>query len=94
MRCSDTATQIRFVGEGNSVATNHPISTSIIPSSYHCGCGYECHFFENTIREMGRISQRKPQFLVEDGHRIEFSKGEAVAVHCSMLGRCPIAETE
>jgi hypothetical protein len=43
---------------------------------------------------MGKISQRKTQYLVEDGHRIEFAKGEAVAVHCPTLGRCLIVGWE
>ena len=66
------------------------MATFLDPSSYRCDCGYECHFFENTIREMCKISLRRTQFLVEDGHRIEFTAGEAVAVHCPTLGRCPI----
>jgi hypothetical protein len=57
------------------------------PSSYRCGC--ECDFFENTIREMRKISLCKTQFLVDDGHRIEFTAGKAGAVHCPTLGRCP-----
>ncbi len=48
----------------------------------------------NTVREMGKVSQRKTQYLVEDGHRIEFTKGEAVAVHCPTLGRCLIVSTK
>ena len=55
------------------------MTTFPYPSSYRCDCGYECHFFENTIREMGRISRRKPQFLEEDDHEIEFRGGEAPA---------------
>ena len=70
------------------------MATSIDPSSYRCVCGYQCDFFERTIREMGKVSQRKTQYLVEDGHRIEFTKGEAVAVHCPALGRCLIVGWE
>jgi hypothetical protein len=43
---------------------------------------------------MGRISQRKTQYLVEDGHSIEFTADEAVAVHCPTLGRCLIVGWE
>ena len=41
-----------------------------------------------------KASRRKTQFLDEDGHSIEFAAGEAVAVHCPSLGRCPIVQTE
>jgi hypothetical protein len=51
-------------------------------SSYRCDCGYECGFAERTIRELGKVSQRRTQYLIDDGHRIEFTKGKAVAVHC------------
>ena len=69
------------------------MATFLFPSSYRCDCGYECHFFENTVLEMSRLSRRRPQFLVEDGHEIEFRGGEAVAVLCPSLGRCPIVDT-
>jgi hypothetical protein len=77
-----------------SVAQTSIMATHFIPSSDRCDCGYECHFFERTIREMGKVSQHKTQYLVEDGHRIEFTVGKAVAVHCPTLGRCPITGTE
>ena len=70
------------------------MATHIIPSSYRCDCGYECGFAENTVREMGKVSQRKTQYLIDDGHSIEFTKGEAVAVHCPTLGRCLIVGWE
>ena len=54
------------------------MATFIIPSSYRCDYGYQCDFFERTIREMGKISQHKPQYLIEGGHRIEFTDGFAV----------------
>jgi len=66
------------------------MATFIDPSSYRCDCGYQCDFFERTIRELGKISQRKTQYLVDDDHPIEFTAGQAVAVHCPTLGRCPI----
>ena len=37
-------------------------------------------------------SVHSPQ--IDDSHRIEFCKGEAVAVHCPTLGRCPTTSTE
>jgi hypothetical protein len=43
---------------------------------------------------MGKVSQRKTQYLIDDGHRIEFTAGQAVAVHCPTLGRCPIVGWE
>jgi hypothetical protein len=48
----------------------------------------------NNPRELGKISQRRTQYLVDDGHRIEFTAGHAVAVHCPTLGRCLITSTE
>jgi hypothetical protein len=66
----------------------------LCPSSFRCDCGHECHFFENTVREMCKISKNKAQFLVEDGHCIEFAAGKAAAVHCPTLGRCAIVDME
>jgi hypothetical protein len=63
-------------------------------SSYRCLCGYRCDFFERTIRAMGKVSQRKTQYLIDDGHRIDFTAGQAVAEHCPTLGRCPIVGWE
>jgi len=70
------------------------MATFLDPSSYRCDCGRQCDFFENTISEMCRTSKRKTQYLDEDGHSIEFTAGEAVAVHCPTLGRCQIVSTE
>ena len=70
------------------------MATFIDPSSYRCDCGYQCDFFESTIIEISKASQRKTQYLDDDGHSIEFAKGKAVAVHCPTLGRCPIVGWE
>ena len=56
--------------------------------------GYQCDFFERTIRAMSKIGQRKTQYLVDDGHHIKFTAGQAVAVHCPTLGRSPIVGRE
>jgi hypothetical protein len=32
--------------------------------------------------------------MIDNGHRIELTAGQAVAVHCPMLGRCPIVGWE
>ena len=35
------------------------MAEEIFPSSYKCNCGHECHFFENTIRDMKQMSENK-----------------------------------
>lgn len=66
-----------------------------IPSSYECDCGHVSHFFENTVRQMEALSQRKrkPQRLLDSElveHAIEFTAGKATAVICPERGRCEI----
>jgi hypothetical protein len=57
-------------------------------SSYRCDCGYEAHFFENTVREMKRMSLKKKMSLVEEDHKIVFDKGKAVEMVCPQKGKC------
>jgi hypothetical protein len=67
----------------------------LFPSSYRCDCGHESHFFENTVRELAKMSRRKIQYLADsepDEHRIEFKNGRASAVICPRLGRCEILD--
>ena len=57
----------------------------------------EYDFSETMIRELGEVSRRRTHYRVEDGHRIEFAAGEAVAVNCLTLGvavRLQISNTE
>ena len=67
----------------------------IIPSSFECDCGYQAHFFENTIREMEEESRLRKRAIriIDSGdgkHAIEFYKGHATAVLCPRDGRCEI----
>ena len=56
----------------------------IIPSSYVCDCGAESHHFENTIRELKRMSREKRQALIadDDKHKIFFQQGKFVGMWC------------
>ena len=69
----------------------------LFPSSYRCDCGHQVDFFENTVREMQKMSSKrsKPQ-IIGDGsdHGVEFLRGNAVAVICPKKGRCEINEQE
>jgi hypothetical protein len=66
----------------------------IFPLSFRCDCKQELHFFENTIREMQRMSEKKKTRLGEAEHTIVFYKGEAVEIHCPSLGICAITGSE
>ena len=58
----------------------------IIPSSFECDCGHQSHFFENTIREMKKMSHKKRVRLGDAGgkneHWIVFEKGKMVDIIC------------
>jgi hypothetical protein len=54
----------------------------IFPSSYVCDCGHQSDFFENTIRESKKRSQKKKVYLGDTAHTIIFYKGEMVDVIC------------
>ena len=57
----------------------------IFPSSYVCDCGHQSDFFENTIREIKRMSRKKKVYLGDsapDEHTIVFYKGEMVDIIC------------
>lgn len=61
----------------------------LFPSSYECDCGHVSHFFENTIRECKRESDRKEVRLgdsdLPDEHFIVFFQGEMVDIICPKL---------
>jgi hypothetical protein len=80
-------------GAGRGDADVRAMAVFLFPSSFRCACGHECHFGENTVREMREISvkRRRPQ-TIGDGsrHGVEFSAGVAVAVLCPERGRCVI----
>ena len=35
------------------------MALKLMPSSFRCDCGHESDFFENSIREMEKLSKRK-----------------------------------
>ena len=37
----------------------------IFPSSFECDCGHQSDFFENTVREMKAMSQKKKVYLAD-----------------------------
>ncbi len=58
---------------------------TIFPSSYECDCGHESHFFENTVREMKRMSHNKEVRLGDatlEEHIIVFHRGKMVKILC------------
>src|SRR6266568_1491896 len=57
----------------------------IFPSSFECDCGHQSDFFENTVREMKAMSQKKKVYLADSApeeHTIVFYKGKMVAIQC------------
>lgn len=73
------------------------MATRIFPSSYRCDCGHESDFFENTVREMAKMSKKKRVRLgdaADAEHTIVFYKGEAVEILCPKLGKCTITSSE
>jgi hypothetical protein len=57
----------------------------IFPSSFECDCGHQSDFFENTVREMKAMSQRKKVYLVDSApeeHTIVFYRGKLVEIQC------------
>jgi len=61
----------------------------IFPSSYVCDCGFQSDHFENTIRDLKRLSLIRRQVLeADDGkHRIIFEGGNMVAMWCPETGK-------
>ncbi|MHC5611192.1 MAG: hypothetical protein ACYTXA_09280 [Nostoc sp.] len=61
------------------------MSKELFPSSFECDCGYQLHFFENTIKEMKLMSKKK-KTLLSDGadpkHTIVFEHGLMVDIQC------------
>ncbi|MBC2713636.1 MAG: hypothetical protein HGJ94_22400 [Desulfosarcina sp.] len=66
----------------------------LFPSSFRCDCGEELDFFENTIRDMKKMSKKKRVRLGEGKHTIVFYKGEAIEILCPKLGNCSITDSE
>jgi hypothetical protein len=73
------------------------MARELIPSSFECDCGHQSHFCEGTIRGMEKESRnRRKAIRIRDSdaneHAIEFKDGDAVAVICPKLGKCPITD--
>ena len=58
----------------------------IYPSSFECDCKFSAHFFENSIKEMKRMSTKKEITVGEEDHKIIFYKGNAIKMICPKLG--------
>ena len=61
------------------------MAREIFPSSFECDCGHRSHFFENTIREIKRLSTKKRQYLLDseaEEHTIVFYQGQMVEIIC------------
>ena len=57
----------------------------IFPSSFECDCGHQSDFFENTVRDMKAMSQKKKVYLADaapEEHTIVFYRGKMVAIQC------------
>ncbi|MFQ5617107.1 MAG: hypothetical protein ACE5GO_11705, partial [Anaerolineales bacterium] len=55
----------------------------LFPSSYLCDCGHQSDFFENTIREIKKMSRKKKVHLDDsEGHTIVFYRGKMVDILC------------
>src|SRR5918999_4906965 len=61
------------------------MSKEIFPSSYECACGHQSHFFENTVKAMKAMSQKKRVRLADaasEEHIIVFDQGGMVEIIC------------
>ena len=57
----------------------------IFPSSYVCDCGHRTDFFENTVKRLKAMSQRREVYLGDsapDEHTIVFYKGKMTDILC------------
>ena len=69
------------------------MAKELFPSSFICDCGHESHFFENTVRDMKKMSKKKEVRLGDsekNEHMIIFYKGDAKEVECPEKGKCII----
>ena len=67
----------------------------MIPSSFECECGNESHFFENTVRDVKRMSKNKRVRLSDDyKHTIVFYEEKAIEIICPKLRNCNISKFE
>ena len=73
---------------------NTKMEAELFPSSFLCNCGEELNFFENTIRDMKRMSTNKRVRLGEGKHTIVFYRNEAIEILCPRLGSCAITDSD
>ena len=69
------------------------MAIELFPSSFRCDCGQELDFFENTIRDMKKMSKKKRVRLGEGKHTIVFYKGEAIEILYPKIGNCIITDS-
>jgi len=70
------------------------MAVELFPSSFRCDCGQELHFFENTVRDMKKMSKNKKVRLGEEEHTVIFHKGDAIEIECPKLKKCKITDME
>ena len=73
------------------------MAKELFPSSFKCDCGHESHFFENTVKEMKRMSKNKKIRLSDSEDNqptIVFYRGKVIHVICPQLGDCLISDFE
>ena len=70
------------------------MATEIFPSSFRCDCGRELDFFQNTVRDMEKMSKKKRVRLREGKHTVVFYKGKGAEMVCPKLGKCTITDYE
>src|SRR5712691_7321525 len=64
----------------------------IFPSSFECDCGHQSDFFENTVRDMKAMSQKKKVYLADSApeeHTMVFHRGKLVEIQCPKQSRSP-----
>jgi len=68
-----------------------PFSDEIYPSSFQCACGHRSDFFENTVRELKKLSKKKEARLGDSEqpfeHTVLFRFGRFVGIDCPKLKR-------
>src|SRR5438128_10487523 len=70
-----------------------PMPKEIFPSSFECDCGHQSDFFENTVREMKAMSQKKKVYLADaapEEHTIVFYRGKMVATNLAKTSFTPV----